>query len=278
MIFLNAEVISGLGEDTFWTWFKREFPNSAFATPHVTYDNDIILRYSTLGAANTLPSKSVALLWELLPEMKVIFQSNEWDAKLKKVYEAARYSTYRVVTSRLAAPYYDEFGTVDIIPIGVNADLFKPLNSKESLRDKYGIPRDKKVGFWCGTTHPMKGFERLKKYAGENPDIYWVIVWKQESEAGHMPGASNFTKINQNTLVELMNTADFMLVCGMLKPFYMIEWEAMTANLPMVILDGMEKDFIPSANPRDDIMRLGWDRKSVKNTWEKYFTERGITW
>lgn len=25
MIYLNTEIFSGLGEDTFWTWFKREF-------------------------------------------------------------------------------------------------------------------------------------------------------------------------------------------------------------------------------------------------------------
>ena len=25
MIYLNCEVKSGLGEDTFWTWFEREF-------------------------------------------------------------------------------------------------------------------------------------------------------------------------------------------------------------------------------------------------------------
>ena len=33
-IYLNPEVASGLGEDTFWMWFKREFPNSEFLSPN----------------------------------------------------------------------------------------------------------------------------------------------------------------------------------------------------------------------------------------------------
>lgn len=278
MIFLNAEVISGLGEDTFWTWFKREFPNSAFAIPQVMAPNDVVLRYSTLGPLNVYPSKSIALLWELIPEMKEVFNSNIWDEKIDKINNAAKYSTYRVVATPLAKKYYEEFGSVDVIPIGVDTDLFKPLGDKIALRNKYNLPIDKKIGIWAGTTHPMKGFERLNKYAQENIDTYWIIVWKQHSEAGYLNGASNFIKISQQQLVELFNAADFYLSCGMLKPFYMIEWEAMACNLPMVILDGMKKDFVPSQNPRDDIFRLGWDRKSVKLTWEKYFYERGIQW
>lgn len=278
MIYLNAEVVSGLGEDTFWTWFKREFPSCSFENPAGFNNNDMVLRYSTLGFLNRAPVKSVALLWELLPEMKVVFNSSEWDQKLNKIYECAKYCTYRVVASHLAKPYYDAFGTVDIIPIGVNTDLFKPMNAKDALRDKYGIPRNKRVGFWGGTTHPMKGFDRLQQWASEHPDVHWIIVWKQESEASQMSGASNFTLVNQEMLAELFNCADFILCSGMLKPFYMIEWEAMASNLPVVILDGVRKDFEPSQNPRDDIFRLGWDRGSVKKAWGSYLEQRGITW
>ena len=62
MIYLNAEVISGLGEDTFWTWFKREFPTSSFDKPKTLTEKDIVLRYSTLGPLNVFPVKTVAFL------------------------------------------------------------------------------------------------------------------------------------------------------------------------------------------------------------------------
>lgn len=277
MIYLNAEVVSGLGEDTFWTWFKREFPTSSFATPRLLRNEDVILRYSTLGFANRA-GKSIALLWELYPEMRTRLKSNQWNSRLAPIYECARFSTYRVVASRLMVPYYEQFGTVDVLPIGVDTELFRPLGDKSILRKKYGIPEDRTVGFWCGTTHPMKGFDTLLRYAKENPEIYWIIVWKQPSEAGQLQGASNFVKVSQDVLSELMNAADFCLSPGRLGPFYMVEWEAMACNLEMRILGEVEKDFVPSDRPREDVFELGWDRGSAKRAWVDYLTRKGIAW
>jgi glycosyltransferase involved in cell wall biosynthesis len=144
MIYLNAEVVSGLGEDTFWTWFKREFPSSSFEIPEKLEDEDILLRYSTLGFL-PITGKQVALCWELYPEMKRVFHSNQWDNVLSKVYQTARYSTYRTVATQFSVKDYEIFGSVDIIPIGVDTNLFKPLHEKETLRNKYGIPKDKRI-------------------------------------------------------------------------------------------------------------------------------------
>lgn len=277
MIYLNPEIVSGLGEDTFWMWFRREFPSASFELPKQLGSEDIVLQYSTLGFINRA-GKSIGLLWELHPEMKEQLKSNEWDGVIARVNECAKFSTYRTVTSQLMVPFYEQFGTIEVLPIGVNTDLFKPLPEKQALRDKYNIPREKPVGFWCGTTHPMKGFPKLQEYARLNPDIHWIIVWKQESEAGRLPGASNFTTVSQQTLCELMNAADFFLSCGKLRPFYMVEWEAMACNLPARILDNMQKDFTPSDNPRDDIFRLQWDRKSARKLWADYLLRKGATW
>jgi len=278
MVFLNPEVISGLGEDTFWTWFAREFPNSRFALPQQLKDEDIILRYSTLGFHNVFPSKSVALLWELLPEMRQVFKSNEWDDKILKTYETAKYSTFRVATTPLVKEYYEQFGSIEIIPIGVDTNVFKPMKNKNELKRKYNIPQNRRIGFWGGTTHPMKGYKNLLKYAKENPEIYWIVVWKQQYEAGFMPDNSNFIQVDQNTLAELMNCADFFLSSGLLRPFYMIEWEAMSCNLPIIVTEKLKKDFEPSENPRQDIFELGWNRGAVKIKWIEYFEKRGIKW
>jgi len=278
MIYLNAEVISGLGEDTFWTWFKREFPTSSFDEPKQLTEKDIVLRYSTLGPLNIFPAKTVALLWELYPEMKEKLVSNEWNSKIETIYKCAKLSTYRTVASHLTISAYNQFGTVDVIPIGVNTELFRPIGQKDALRDKYKIPKDKQVGIWCGTRHPMKGYSRLLEYSKSNPDVHWIIVWKQKSEAGYMKGATNLTSVSQEIVAELMNAADFYLCCGLLAPFYMVEWEAMACNLKLVIMGDIQKDFVPSDNPRDDVFSMGWDRKSVKNKWVNYLIKRGIEW
>ena len=92
--------------------------------------------------------------------------------------------------------------------LGLDTDLFKPLNSKENLRIKYNIPKDKKVGYWGGTTHTMKGFDRLVQYSENNPDIFWIIVWKQHGDNGNIPSSiphTSFIHITQQTINELMN-------------------------------------------------------------------------
>jgi glycosyltransferase involved in cell wall biosynthesis len=278
MIYLNPEIVSGLGEDTFWTWFKREFPSASFAVPKRLKFDDVLLQYSTLGFPR-IPGKTVALLWELYPEMREVFRAKTWDARIDRVFECAKFCTHRTVSSPLAAKYYQEYGSVDVLPIGVNTELFRPLDDKAKLREEYGLPPDREIGFWGGTTHPMKGYRRLLEYAGQHPDIYWIVVWKWDMEADHFEGGHNFVKISQEMISELMNCADFILFTGLLRSYFMLEWEAMACNLPVRLFDpALERDFIPSANPRDDVFRYKWDRQSTKAQWSAYLERKGVTW
>ncbi|MEG0266920.1 MAG: glycosyltransferase [Bacilli bacterium] len=277
MIYLNCEIKSGLGEDTFWTWFEREFPNSSFEVPKKLNDEDILLRYSTLGFL-PIEGKQIALCWELYPEMKETFKSDMFESRMNKVLETARYSTYRAVATEETVKNYKKFGNVQVIPIGVNTDMYRPLDDKKALRKKYNLPQNKKIGIWIGTTHPMKGFSNVIKYAALNPDIEWILIWKWEREALEIENAHCYVQIPQNEICELLNCADFFLSTSQLKPYYMAEWEAMATNIPFVFYGNVEREFIPSKNPRNDVMKMGWDRKSTKKKWETFFKENGVKW
>lgn len=277
MIYLNCEVKSGLGEDTFWTWFEREFPSSSFEVPEKLNDEDIVLRYSTLGFL-PIQGKQVALCWELYPQMKELFGSCQWDGVLENVYETAKYSTYRTVASELTAGEYRQFGSVEIIPLGLNTDLFKPLDNKEELRKKYDLPLDKEIGIWIGTCHPMKGYSELLKYASEHPEIHWIVIWKDEGQSMTMKGASNFIQLPQVQINELLNAADFFLSTNKLKSYFMVEWEAMATDIPFRLYGNDTPEFILSDHPRNDLFERGWDRASVKKQWEKFLSERGVKW
>jgi hypothetical protein len=50
----------------------------------------------------------------------------------------------------------------------------------------------------------------------------------------------------------------------------MVEWEAMACDLPVVDISGLERDFIPSAHPRADVMRLGWSRHDALPKWKEF--------
>ena len=279
MIYLSAEVVSGLGEDTFWTWFNREFKNSStFSKYNSVNKNDIILQYSTLGASK-FPNNTVALLWELYPNMKERLATNQYDLIINNIMNCGRNAVRRVVASKLMVNYYKDLGKIDVLPIGVDTEIFKPLD-KVSMRNKYGIPLNKKVGIWGGTNHKMKGFNRLTEWnSHKNEDFFWIIVWKCNEEKDRedllqLDKVKYFTKIHQQQLAELFSCADFYLSSGLLDPYYMIEWEAMASNLKIIQSDlNMKKDFTPSLNPREDVFRLKWDRKTAKITWENYLNK-----
>lgn len=249
MIYLAPEVRSGLGEDTFWTWFAREFPNASFDIPATAKPEDCILQYATLGPSPVIGGKKVALLWELYPEMKARGFGGD-DAKITRMKECAAASDVRAITSPLMYEFFD--GDLTVLPIGVDTDLFRPMDKAE-MRSKHGVP-DGRVGFWCGTDHPMKGRDRLNSYGPQHPEVRWITVSKNEC-------------LPQTQLAELMNCADFALFTGRLRPYFMIEWEAMACDVPVVDVSGCERDFIPGAHPREDVMRLGWSRHQAKEQW-----------
>lgn len=277
MIYLNCEVKSGLGEDTFWTWFHREFPSSVFDIPKKMKSEDILFRYSTLGFL-PIEGKQVSLCWELYPEMKKYFHSNQWDSVIENVELSARYSTYRTVATQYTVDIYQKFGSVEVIPIAVNTDLYKPLNKKNIFRKKYQIPIDKKVGFWIGTNHPMKGFSNLIKYANSHLDVHWILVWKSEGESIQYTNANSFIKIPQSQIAELMNASDFFLSTSNLVPYYMAEWEAMACDLPFVSATNVKREFELTSDTRNKVFELGWDRHSAKKKWVKFLKDRGIKW
>jgi len=269
MIYLAPEVKSGLGEDTFWTWFEREFPDSTFDDPMRATVDDIILQYGTLGPSKNKVAKTVALLWELYPEMERAL-GEKYQRQTDNLISSANACTRRVVASHIMVPDYAKFGQVDVLPIGVDTDVFRPMN-KAQLRVNYGLNSDDRVGFWCGTKHPMKGFDRLKRYAHLNPSIKWIIIWKSPEESESWGAAITKTRVSQRVLAELMNCADFFLVSGLLRPYFMWEWEAMACNLsPRFLDDPRVKDFMPGDHPRIDIFDRGWDRRNAKKIWADY--------
>jgi glycosyltransferase involved in cell wall biosynthesis len=271
MIYLQPEVRSGLGEDTFWTWFNREF-ESSFDLPPVLQDNDIVLQYSTLGPCKVEGGHKVALCWELYPHMAEVLNSNEWNGKIHTIMECAKASDYRVVPSILMSQDYAHCGDVRILPIGVDSDLFHPYPgySITTLRKKYGLDPNQVVFLWAGTTHKMKGFQKLLEHPmRRNPEAQWILVWKSKEEADPQPWAKNFIQVPQITLNELFNCATYMVSTSLLLPFYMIEWEAMMSGLRIIC--NANKDFIPSNQPREQVMKLGWDRHTAKGLWQKFF-------
>lgn len=269
-IFLNPENPGHLGDDTFWFWFKREFPSSIWGWQGAT-DDDLVLQYSVLGPAK---SRYVALCWEMYPEMQERLPRSigDWADKAARCQSCAGNTPFRTVPTVATEHFYSHHGPVKVLPLGVDTEVFKPLHAKKRLREKYGIPQDRPVGFWSGTTHYMKGYDLLEKVANENPSFYWILCWKQPSEAGHREDAHNTVSILQPHMNELMNCADFFFSTGRLNPLYLVEWEALSAGLHLVNAPGITRE-LPDNSNRDAVFDLGWDRLSLRAKWLDWLAE-----
>ena len=271
MIYLSPENRSAFGDETFWVWFEKNFPDTSYVLPQWYGETDVVLRYSTMGAIFCKPGKSIAMCWELLPEMKRVFGLDAWDAKIQATFETAVSSDRIVIASEFSRKDYEPYGKVDYLPLGVDTDLFRPYtpDEKYNLKLKYGVPLNMEIGFWCGTTHPMKGYQNVLRYAKENPNIWWIFVW-YSPQGEYIPQSQNYGIVTQQVLAELMNCADFQLGVSMLRPYYVVEYEGMACNLKQRKITGLEKDFEGGDNPRDVIFEKQWDRRTCKILYENY--------
>lgn len=277
MIHLRAENWSSLGDDTFWCWAAREFPGAVAAGAHPVGPTDYVLHYAALGAPGAGADRTVALLWEQYPEMErevAGWCGRRWTLEIGRLHAAAAACARRTVASPLLAADYLGHGPVDVLPLGVDTDLWKPAASyaeRDELRARHGIPRGARLGFWGGHDHPMKGWDLLLEYAGEHPDTWWVVAFKQEhNRRPHLLRGVTVAQVPQPYLAELMSMCDFALFTSRLRPYSMMEWEAMSVGLPVVNVGHPHREFTPGMDPRADVFALGWDRHAAKRTWLEY--------
>ena len=246
-IYLVPEVMSGLGEDTFWTWFARE-TGAEFELPKQLSSQDIVLHYSTVGRP-AFPGQSISLLWELYPEMALrLGKSFYRRSRLVRKSESARWA---VCATQYSRAFYGRQTTV--LPIGVDTDLFMPSGNKSSLRSELGWRTDGKYAIWVGAQHPMKGPDLRDNWLRENPDWSLVTVKKEEP-------------VTQTVLAQMMAASDGFLNTSRLVPLYMFEWECLAAGLPMIEAGGIQREHEPS-NPRDFVFEMGWSRSQALPAW-----------
>ena len=150
--------------------------------------------------------------------------------KLKKQKESLE-NSIRVTNSNYMSDMYSELGDFTVIPLGVNSELFHPMD-KIQTRKKYNIPKDKTVKIFVGSQHPVKGFDKIIRMINENPNVFWILVLKDKK----IPDGHNykvFVKISQKILSELYNCADICVSRSVTESFGLALVEAMFCNIPV---------------------------------------------
>ena len=125
----------------------------------------------------------------------------------------------------LVSPEMDErlkYKKAQVIPCGINFDLFKPM-PRDEAREKVNLPKEKKIILWAGHYHrPEKRFDivqaAVKIAQKHDPSIEFTLVTNQPHEVVPL----------------YMNACDVLLLVSDAEGSPMVVKEAMACNLPVV--------------------------------------------
>jgi glycosyltransferase involved in cell wall biosynthesis len=177
----------------------------------------------------------------------------------------------KVVSNSLrTARSYPEF-KFEIIPIGVNSDLFKPL-PKTAVRREMGFGEEI-IGIFVGDFSEVKGWSKIYACLNYFQDITWILVSKYD-ESFSAPNTQVYNRISQELLAKLLNCADFYIVGSPVGTKCLSAIEASLCDIPVIMHNiGIFEDFTPEE--RATIGIFGPDFVSaIKELKNHHFTPR----
>ena len=153
--------------------------------------------------------------------------------------------------------------TVEVIPCGIDFDLFKPI-PKDQAREELNLPQDKKLVLWAGEYwRPIKRFDIVQKSVEllqkRDPDAELVLVGKKPL----------------HEVPKYMSACDVLLLVSDGEGSPMVIKEAMACNLPIVsvpagdvpeVIGGTEGCYLCSQDPQDVADKLELVLKWGKRT------------
>jgi glycosyltransferase involved in cell wall biosynthesis len=136
-----------------------------------------------------------------------------------------------VTNSLLAAMSYPEC-EFTIIPVGVDSDLFRPMD-KLACRALYGLSEER-VGIFVGAFDDVKGWPAVRQCIQTFPEIIWLLVTKKD-ESFEAANARTFRRVPQDRLVTLLNSADFFILGSPVETQCLAAIEACLCDVPVVM-------------------------------------------
>ena len=249
VIICNDYLSGSMGEKTMWGFLLDSLPSSAGVDMTVVgTDGDfaenarsyirrcypqfaIIVQNATFIDIVDHDHFTIAYLQDNLRKMKR--PSEQQERNLRNV-------DFLVTNSRLTALSYPEFD-FEVIPIGVNATLFKPMD-KSLLRRELGFP-DGKIGIFVGDFSEVKGWSQVRHLVEKRKDIFWILVSK-DTETYQADNCQTYNRIDQGWLVKLLNCADFFIIGSSVETQCLAAVETCMCDVPVVMRNtGVFADF-----------------------------------
>ena len=135
-----------------------------------------------------------------------------------------------------------------LIPIGINTDLFKPIN-KQKMREFYGFSNNEKIILYVGRMEKEKGLDillkSLKKLENEIANLKLVLVGdgrerkklENLSRDLKLKNVMFMNSLEHDKIPEIMNCADVFVLCSLYEGMPTVVLEALACGVPVVSTD-----------------------------------------
>ena len=215
--------------------------------------------YSLIGITHTLSTPAALRCLMTLPQAPL----HNWDA-LICTSRAAR-SALEAIWQHNEASWNIRGGRppgrpqLPVIPLGINADAFRPICSRRDARKKLQLPADAAVVLWTGRlelhckAHHGATFRALAHAAATCPERPWVLLMYgtavmpsipaalEEAAAALCPSVKvrllNGHDLSLGALARAASDAFISLVDCLQETFGLTPIEAMASGLPVVVSD-----------------------------------------
>lgn len=249
VVICNDRLTGSMGEKTMWDFLVEALPGARGVDERVVGTGDDLATRVRRFIRRTYPEAGIVI--QNATFLNLIDQDKYTIAYLQDNLRGMgrpspqqehnlRLANLLVSNSRLTALSYPEF-EFEIIPIGVDDQLFRPMD-KSRLRREMGLPNTR-TGIFVGDYSEVKGWSRVRRIIKSRPDLFWILVSKDYSTHE----ASNcrcYNRIDQHTLAKLLNCADFFIVGSAVETECLAAIEACMCGIPIVMRNtGIFADF-----------------------------------
>lgn len=239
---------------------------------------DFIIRNATYFRKMNLSCKMISLLQDIVDnsmQREVLDTSDR--IVVNSEYTLSRY------------PYLINDRRVTIIPLGIDFNLFHPIEDKEALRSKWGIRGDSVL--FIGAVSDVKGWPDLVRIIERDSQLNYVLVLKDENPV-HISTNNYqiFRRLNHKDLVEVINACNVGICTSITETQHLAGIEMGACGLPIVTTNVgsyynreagdwgcVYKDPLSAIyhmlslelnnEPREYWLQKGFDKERCKNGW-----------
>ncbi|MEG8945549.1 glycosyltransferase [Rosettibacter firmus] len=281
VIICNDYLSGRMGEKTMWNFLLSNLPNSVGVDKDSLNVDKDFEKEAKLFIKKNYPESAIVIqnasFMDIIDKDRfniLYLQDNLRAMGRKSLQQEAnlKHADILVTNSKITAASYPEYN-FEIIPIGIDGDLFKPMD-KKNVRKEFNIP-DQTVGIFVGDFSEVKGWSKVKSLIENHDEIFWIIVTKDENTY-ERKNVKVFNRISQEKLVKLLNCANFFILGSPVETQCFSALEACFCNLPIIMRNtGIFADF--SEEEKERIGYFGEDFEvGLKKVLNQQFSPREI--